>query len=61
MKARTIVDAPEEDTPFQVDETDNTPNIADVDVDEDVPIVQEDENETDDNGDEEVEAVEDGS
>ena len=61
MKARPIVDAPEEDTPFQVDENDNTPNLADDDVDEEVPIVEEDENETDDNGDEEVEAVEDGS
>ena len=53
--------ADEEDTPFQVDESDSTPNLADVDVDVDVPLVAQEENENDDNGDAEVEAVEDGS
>jgi len=61
MKARPIIDAPEEDTPFQVDENDNTPNLADVDVDVDVPLVAQEENENEDNGDAEDEAVEDGS
>ena len=61
MKAKSIVDAPEEDSPFQIDKNDNTPNLADVDVDEDVPIVEEEENGTDDNVDEEVVAVDDGS
>ena len=59
MKARSIIDAPE-DTPFQIDEHESTPNLADVDVEDDAAIVQEEENDTDDNVDEEVDAIDDG-
>ena len=57
MKARSIIDAPEEDSPFQIDEHDDTPTLGDVDVDDDVEIVQEEENHTDDGVEEEDDAV----
>ena len=57
MKPRSIIDALEEDTPFQIDENDNPPNFGDIDIDDDVDIVQEEENDTDDNVNEEVDAI----
>jgi len=60
MKPRSIIDAPEEDTPFQIDENDNPPNLVDIDVEDDVDIDPEEENDTDDNVDEEVDAIDGG-
>jgi len=57
MKPRSIIDVPEEDTPFQIDGNDNPPNLGDIDVDDDVDIVQDEENDIDDNVDEEVDAM----
>ena len=44
MKSRSIIDAPEEETPFQIEENDNPPNLGDINMDDDVEIVPEDEN-----------------
>jgi len=57
MKPRSIIDAPEEDAPFQIDENDNPPNVGDINIDDDVDFVQEEENDTDDNVDEEVDTI----
>jgi len=60
MKPRSIIDALEEETPFQIEENDNPPNLGDIDMDDDVEIVPEDENDTGDNVDEEVDTMDDG-
>ena len=51
---------PEEETPFQIDENDNPSNSGDIDMDDDVKIVSEEENDTNDNVDEEIDAIKDG-
>ena len=60
MKPRSIIDAPEEDAPFQIDENKNPPNLVNIDLDEDVDIGPEEENDTDDNVEEEVDAIDGG-
>ena len=57
MKPRSIIDAPKEETPFQIDENDNPINLGDIDIDDDVEIVPEEKNDTDSNVDEEVGAI----
>ena len=60
MKPRPIINAPENEISFQIDENDNPPNLVDIDVEDDVDIDPEEENDTDDNVDKEVDAIDGG-
>jgi len=55
-----VNNSPEDETPFQIDENDNSPNLGDIDMDDDIEIVIEEENDMDDNFDEEVDGIDGG-
>lgn len=54
MRPRPVIDAPEDDIPFQVEENEDPPSLGDMDIADDAEIVQEQDEELDDNEDDEL-------